>query len=347
MEIEDVRSGLSMASRTLGGSAVGLGLILLFPLARAADTAGGGSRKSNGDAGRPVYVDSVAAVVNGEVITMSDILRESARLELEIRKRIKDPAKANRQIMALRRRVAERLVERDLLYAEFKSLGVDVPHEAIQDRINRIIRDEAGGDRGLFEKQLEREGLTMRDFEKRISRDIAVELLTRERIRRMVHVAPEEVSAYYRRHRAEFTRPAQVHLQILFLKKDGKYAGRLDAVAQDVQGKLRRGADFAALAKRYSEQSGVDLGWLDLNQMRADFRRAIAGVKVGAVSAPVHTPEGVFLLRVAGRRGGEVAPLTDELYRSIERKLRAKEEEKRYKSFIAELRRKYPVRQYF
>ncbi len=304
-----------------------------------------------GKAPLSVYTDSIAAVVNGEVITVFDIVRETAVIEARIKDRIKDPEKAGRKVLEVRRAAGERLVERELLYAEFQKLGATVPEEIVQERVNRIVQAKSMGSRTRFEEELRKQGMTMSEFEKKIAKDLAVELLVREKVRRYVRVAPSDVAAYYRDHPDEFGVPGRVRLQMILLKKDGRYAGRLDDVEREIRRKAAAGADFAELAKQYSEgptaSRGGDLGWVPDAQLRKDFREAIKGVAPGKLAQTIHSGDGRILLRVVEREATRVMPLTPELEQKIEDILRRRAEDRRYKEYIAELSRKYYVRKYF
>ena len=191
----------------------------------------------------------------------------------------------------------------------------------------------------------------MTEFEKKIEKDLAVEALMHEKVRRPVVVCPSDVRAYYETHKKEFVLPARVRLQMILLRRDGKWKGRIQKVVQKIAAAVRKGVSFDKLVAKYSEHpsaaSGGDLGWMKMDQLRPDFAKAIAGLKAGDLSGPIKTKDGVILLYVAERQGGETVPFTPELQQRIEQKLRAREEQRRYREWISELERKYFVRRYY
>jgi len=315
--------------------------------AKKADKSAGGNSRSE-----VLYTDSIAAVVGDEVITVSDIVAETRPIEESMLKKHEgSEEEIRRKITELRTRTADRLVERELLFLEFKTLGGQIPREVVQDRINQIISQKAGGDRDRFEKTLSAAGMTMDEFEEKVRKDIAVEAIIQEKVRRPVRIPPSVVREYYEKHRNEFVLPRKVRLQMILLKNDGKWKGRVQEVLDHIQDALRRGKPFGKLAQKYSDHptasSGGDLGWVKEGQLRADFAKAIKGLAPGQVSQPLKTSDGVVLLFVAETQGGGPVPFTPELQRRIERRLRAQEEERRYRELIAELERKYFVRRYY
>jgi hypothetical protein len=78
-------------------------------------------------------------------------------------------------------------------------------------------------------------------------------------------------------------------------------------LAQAIRDRARRGEDFAALAKQYSQepgaqQSGGDLGFFGKGSMVAPFEQAAFAMKVGDISDVVETPFGLHIIKVEDRK---------------------------------------------
>lgn len=78
------------------------------------------------------------------------------------------------------------------------------------------------------------------------------------------------------------------------------------ALAQQIQQKIRGGANFAALAREFStcpsKSSGGDLGWFGEGKMVPAFETACKRLGVGSVSDPVQTQFGYHIIKVTGKR---------------------------------------------
>ncbi len=140
------------------------------------------------------------------------------------------------------------------------------------------------------------------------------------KLRRLMTVPENQIQDYYAAHQQDFTSPEEVHARhILIRPKTQDDAGWQDAQkrAREVHAKaIAPGADFAALAKQYSEDpgsqtSGGDLGWFPRGRMVKEFEDAAFAMKPGEVSPPVKSQFGYHILKLEGRRPGGVKPLAE------------------------------------
>jgi peptidyl-prolyl cis-trans isomerase C len=102
--------------------------------------------------------------------------------------------------------------------------------------------------------------------------------------------------------------PEQIEAShILFLTKARSEDAAM-TLAQQLEAKLAAGADFAALAREFSEDPGTKargghIGWFSAKQMDPAFSKAAFALKnIGDVSAPVLSRFGSHVIRLDGRR---------------------------------------------
>jgi len=291
--------------------------------------------------------DAVVAVVEGEVITVHDVHEYTAQEEARVKAQT-EGEEQRQQIAELRRMAVRRLIDRELVYAEFKKLGGKVPLEVLQERLDRFVISRTGGDRIKFEAMLADEGMTFAEFEEKLRKQVAVDMLLHDRVYRNVVIGPERIEAFYKERSGDLAVKAGVHLQTVVLKKaDGRYSDRLDAVTAEIYAKLKAGTSFDELAKTYSEgpraQEGGDQGWITTPSGK--LREAIQGLGVGAVTPQaVDLGTNLYIIKVLERREDVVPPLDNALRKRIEEILRREEENRRYDTFLGELRPKYYVK---
>jgi peptidyl-prolyl cis-trans isomerase SurA len=291
--------------------------------------------------------DSVVAVVEGEVITVHDVAEYTGQEEARLRSQWRGEEQ-RQQIGDLRRLAVRRLIDRELVYAEFKKLGAKVPFELLQSRIDQMVISRCGGDRVKFEELLAEEKMTFADFEEKVRKQVAVDMLLHERVSRGVTIGPERIEAYYRDRSGELAQKAGVRLQAVVLKKaEGRYSATLEATVAEILAKLKAGTSFEEVAKAYSEgphaEDGGDQGWITAPSGK--LQEAIQGLAIGDVSpSAVDLGSNLYVLKVTDRRAESVPVLDEALRKRIEEILRREEEARRYDTLLADLSKKYHVK---
>ncbi|MFA4944713.1 MAG: peptidylprolyl isomerase [Lentisphaeria bacterium] len=293
-------------------------------------------------AAKPLYTNAIVAAVNDELITLQDVDAQIRPQTIRELARQYQGEALERQLQELRRKVVRTLVENELLYADFKAKGYKVPQELVQRRLDSILVAEAGGNREQFEKSLFERGQTFPEFEEKVRKLVAVDLLVDELIRRPVRISPKEVQAYYDAHATEFAKPRRLRLAMLFLKTDGKHAGDLAAIRAQIGKLLAEKADFAWLVKQFSEgpnpEAGGDLGWVTPGDLQPEMAAAVASLAQGQVSGPVQGKDGIAFLKVVEQEAAAAATLTPELAQRIENRLKLEQEKRRFEEYLGQIR---------
>jgi peptidyl-prolyl cis-trans isomerase D len=127
-----------------------------------------------------------------------------------------------------------------------------------------------------------------------------------------------EIKAYYDAHQKDFSDPAAVSLRQIRVgipyqatpaqKEEARK--KVDAIAKELKPDT-----FAAVAKAKSDdeyaKKGGDLGWVNRGTLESALETAIDRLEVGAVSEPIETTFGYFILKVEKKRDANAHPLAD------------------------------------
>jgi peptidyl-prolyl cis-trans isomerase D len=129
------------------------------------------------------------------------------------------------------------------------------------------------------------------------------------RIQALVKVTDADLKQYYSEHLSDYRVPDRVMVSHILFKTTGKTPeeiAKVTGTAQDVLKQLKTGADFAELAKKYSEdttaQNGGDLGWIVRGQTVKEFEQAAFSMKPGQISDLVTTTYGIHILKVSDKQ---------------------------------------------
>lgn len=138
-----------------------------------------------------------------------------------------------------------------------------------------------------------------------------------EQVRGTITVPEAEIAAFYQQNLSQYQTPAQVRASHILFKLEGKDEKGVQALAADVLKKATApGADFAALAKQYSEddsnnQNGGDLDYFGRGRMVAEFEQAAFGMKAGEISNLVKTAFGFHIIKVVDNKSDQTRPLAE------------------------------------
>src|SRR5687767_10866539 len=139
-------------------------------------------------------------------------------------------------------------------------------------------------------------------------------LLDRELARQRVAVPPNDVQRYYNDNIQQYQTPERVRASHILLNTGGKDEAAVRKQAEELLAKIKAGADFAALAKQYSEdpgskEKGGDLDFFPRGQMVPEFEASAFSLKPGDVSDLIKTQYGFHIIKVAEKQAGTTQPL--------------------------------------
>jgi parvulin-like peptidyl-prolyl isomerase len=291
-------------------------------------------------AARAEVVNKIVATIDGEPITAYQV------------KKFSSDSIRGRQLNASMDKAAllDALITDKLIQKEVSDKGVVVRDEDVERYIG-AIKERNNLDDEKLKTALAGQGLTMDGYRKQIREEIERDQLIAREIRGKVSVTPEEVQRYYEAHLSEYSTPEKLQVAHIVFRLDegasGDQVAAVTAKAEEVHQRIKKGADFAEMAKQYSEDpskdSGGDLGWFKQGEMLESFEKAAMRLKVGEVSEPVRTKAGLHIIKLEGREGAAHQKL-DELGDQIKQQLYNAALEERFQKWLTEdLRKRHHV----
>jgi peptidyl-prolyl cis-trans isomerase SurA len=323
-----------MASKLLFSLLFAIGLAV--PQVRAAD---------------PEVIDGVAAVVNGDVITFSQVQEVSGPRERTLREQLTGQELIDK-IKEARLAALNDLIDRQLILKEFKKKEYSLPEYVVDDQVQNIIKDDFAGDRQAFLRTLNAQGYTINKFREMQRDKVIVGAMRQNNVKGTFTATPQQIQAYYEANKQEFATPEQLKLRMIVLNADPLDANSADStkkMAEEIRDKVKGGADFATMAKTYSmdgtAESGGDWGLIDrktLNQQLTDVAFALSP---GQVSQVVQIGDSFYTLFCESKKESGIIPLP-EVRDGIEKKLEQAQRQKATQRWIDSLREKAFIKIY-
>jgi peptidyl-prolyl cis-trans isomerase SurA len=243
-------------------------------------------------------VVKATALVNGEVITQSDIDQRLALLAISNGGEI--PAN---QMDALRQQVLRNLIDETLEIQAAKADKIKVTDADIDKTVQRVAQQNNQTPEQLA-AFLKSHGSSIKSIRRQIQGEIAWGRLQQKRIESTVSVGDDEVKAVLDKLNAS-KGAEEYHVSEIYLSAAGDPA-RATAAANQILEQLKNGASFPAYARQYSEAStaavGGDLGWVRPAQLPPQIAQVVQSLRPGQISAPIEVPGGISLIALVDSR---------------------------------------------
>lgn len=273
-------------------------------------------------------IDRIVAVVNDDLITLSDLNRYISSIP---------PGTAEID----RDRVLNDLVEQMILEQEAAKLGITVSDPEIDMSIENI-RTKAGMSHEQMEEMLKKENLTKEQFRKQWRLQIISGKLVNSIVKGRVAVTDDEIENLYKEYYGNIENSDEVQIAHILISVNDQQPEQALEKASRIAELAKSGNDFSKLVAEYSddtfskEKEGV-LGYFKKGELVSELEAVVAITEVGEVSGPVQTASGFHIIKVLNRNtldSNSVDTYREQLRQEIYKKKVAEELQK----YIATMR---------
>lgn len=280
-------------------------------------------------------VNKIAAVVNGEMITVFD-LHTTIAPELAKNKLNPDNPAHKATVDALSAKALDMMIMDILIAQEAARLKVTVADSEIEGEITRLMQ-KSKLSKADFEKQLKSEGMDATALRDRIRKTIMRQKLMSQMVGRKVVVTPEEVAQYYEENKDQFTTGQKVQMALII------YPPTADAAAwarKIKDGKSSFEAAVRAVSIGPRPQEGGLMPPVPLSDMNPAWRERILSMKPGQVSDIFTVENHKAQVHYIGMEGGAEGQSLAEATKQIENILREPKLMERFQEYSDQLRNK-------
>jgi peptidyl-prolyl cis-trans isomerase SurA len=293
-------------------------------------------------------INGIAAIVNDDIITFRDVIRESQPVIQDAQKKgmLDDKARHELRIMVL-----NRLIEKLLTEQMVKELKIKIGDDEVRQAVEDVKRQNNNMTQSQLEAALKTQGYTLAQYEVQIREQLERLRLVSLEVRSKVHVGDKESEEYYRSNLDKYAEDELFRARHIFIKVDEKAPAAQVKQAMDKALKVlyeaRQGKDFIALAKEYSDdpaavKDGGDLGTFKRGEMLADLENALLSLKPGEVGELVSSPSGLHIVKLEERLTGRYKPF-ETVKADIRELLYRQKQDERFSSWMKELRTKASI----
>lgn len=322
-------------------------------------------------------LDRTLATVNAQAIMFSEFEKNSAPILEQFKRGSPASEQTPDRIAEIKKRVLDQMIDDRLLIGESKKKQVRVSQLEVDDGVKKVRSRFETEDE--FKKELERENMTVDEFRKHIQDQLAtIKLIDQEVKAKVAPPSDDEIKRLYEtldaivkdkpipgnntateleeykalakaveRRFGERARARHILIRVPLGAATSEKDKALKQI-KEIQERIKKGEDFAELAKKYSEDPGSkvrggDLGYFSRGEMVPAFDTAAFKLNVGQVSDIVATDFGYHIIQLQEKKAATKMTM-DEVKDDLREYLFQQRGAKRFETFVKELRSKADIK---
>lgn len=298
----------------------------------------------------PKRVDGIAAKAHGELVTMSELNIKLGPIQSVLNAQFPRRGPAyEAELAKIRSQILDELIDRAIIYSQFKDRLGMIPDHLVEEEVDRIVNTVYAGDEKLFRDYLRATGLSRAKFKEQQKKEILVTMVKSQHYGDL----PPPSSAELRKEYNEWKLPNRdrtkdrATYQKIYLRKfdprDPTVTPESQLTrAEELVKKLQNGADFAELAKTYSDGFKADEGglWKDVprTDMVHEFGFVVFETEGTEVMGPLEDRKGFTIVRVKDRDFGPAKPFA-EVRDLMEKRVNDEKKKAEFEKWMAKVRK--------
>ncbi len=297
-----------------------------------------------------VIVDRIAAIVNGDVITLSELEGWAQPLVQKYTNEEMSKEEIETKRQEIFAQVLPQLIDDRLAREEANKLGIKVGEQEIERALDQICEDNHITRDQLSEK-LASEGHTLEEYKKELKQQIERAELINAQVRAKIVITDEQVNEHLKEYpfKNSSDDPLYIMQHICAKFEEGNPESREEARRriEEAYNELREEKVFEEVARRYSDlpsgQDGGYLGAFTLKEMAPFVKQAVVNLKPGDFSDIVDTRVGWQIFRLKEIVQSGQTDLDSAQIKEVRKELYRKQINARFEEWLRELRSKSTI----
>lgn len=290
--------------------------------------------------GRQV-VEEIVAIVNDEVITLSEV-RQEYDMRVQAARSQLDGEELEKILEQLKASLLDTLITDMLILQLAKASNLNVADQ-VRMAIDNVKKQNNLESDDELKRALQSQGMDWDSWVKQIEQTSLQQAVVYTEVNRSIVLDDAEIVDYYKKNPKEFITPEEYTLRAVYLKTLDVPEEELAARKKEIDAKVAAGEDFAGLAGTLGDEplkeSKGDLGTIKQGELDPVLQKAVAGLKKGGVSPWVETRNGWYLIKMEDKTDSRL-PAFDEARKQIEERLFMTKQRAKMDEFLSALKKK-------
>lgn len=267
-------------------------------------------------------VEAIVAVVNDEIITLSDFKVQHDLLYRELRSQVQGE-EFQKQYEFAAGYLLENMIMNILLLQKARELDIDVT-EQLNMFIENIKQENNLESDVQLKAEFEKQGADFEAWKSQMRESYMRDMAVYAEVGRSIVVDDAEIFNYYRQHPDEFTQPPEYRLRGIFVSSEDNSEEDAERKKKEILGLLEAGEDFGSVAGTHSEGPNKDkqgdLGSFKQGDMLDSFEQEVTELDEGSVTPWISIQSGWYLLRLEEKTESRLLPF-DEVRDQVQEKI--------------------------
>jgi len=284
---------------------------------------------------RADIVEEIVAIVNGEVITLSDYKEQFNSMVQLLRSQLSGEAYF-KEYEKLKDNLLDMMITDLLLLQKAREKGLNVK-EQVKATIEQIKKqNNLESDEELMQA-MRSQGIEYNQWVKQLEENYLRQAVIYSEVDRTIVLDDSEIVQYYKQKPQEFVVPPEFHIKVIYLSSTNP---GVEEKKQEISAKLKNGGKFEDLVAEYSEgpkDNGGDLGFFKKGEMDKALEAAVEKLKVGEISDWVEARNGWYLIKLEEKKDSYQKKF-DEARKEIEEKIYLEKRQKKIEEYVNKLK---------
>jgi len=283
-------------------------------------------------------VEEIVAIVNGDVITLSDYKEQFNSTVQMLRSQLSGEA-YYKEYDRLKDNLLDMMITDLLLLQQAKEKGLNVK-EQVKATIEQIKKqNNLESDEDLM-RAMQSQGIDYNQWMKQLEENMMRQAVIYTEVDRTIVVDDSEIVQYYKQKPQEFVVPPEYRIKAIYLSNSNAPASAVEQKRKEITDKLKGGQSFESLVAEYSEgpkENGGDLGFFKKGELDKTIEQAVEKLKVGEISGWIEARNGWYLVKLQEKKDSYQKTF-DEAKKDIEDKLFQEKRQKKIEEYIKKLK---------
>jgi parvulin-like peptidyl-prolyl isomerase len=249
---------------------------------------------------RAAVIEEIAASVNGQIITRSELLERENQVMAQLSSRYVGD-ELDQQVERMRKTLLTDMIREMILLQRAEILGLELD-KVFQQALTQLKEQQKIKTQEELDQILKQEGISKDELRQTLLRFNVPDIMINLEVREKITAGDDEVADYFEKHKEEFRVEESFTVQEIVLTPEGRTVEELQKLAATVEDEVKAGTAFNELVVKYSQAPSRfkdgEIGPFKRGDLSSEIESAALALKPGEVSAPITTKAGVHIIKL-------------------------------------------------